>query len=163
MEQLKLLPTTRLGYPATLSLRDTLLELHEQGTPDDLLWQEGIGRVYFAPFGIDDSEGLRFFSLDETTVTHILQRNPHLNRGQFVTVREADGKRPFLIINGSLIGPKAFAPLEHDQLTGFDMTPLYVGLPFGQTITYHPLLRDEAERPVGGGYVEPFALSLIHI
>ncbi|MEM7114440.1 MAG: hypothetical protein AAF614_18540 [Chloroflexota bacterium] len=159
MAQLKQLPTTRLGYPATLSLRDKLLELHEAGTPDDLLWQEGIGRIYFAPFGIDDSEGLRFFSLDETTVADILQRNPQLDRGQFVTVREADGKRPFLIINGSLIGPKALAPLEHDQLTGFDMTPLYTGIPFGQTITYHPLLKDAETRPIGSGYVESFAFG----
>lgn len=150
------MPTSRLGYTATLSLRDALLKLVEEGMEADRLWLEGVGRTYFEPYGLHDRNSSAYFSLDATTVADIVARNPQLAGATFYTARQ---KRPFLLINGTLLGPDALAPFAQEQIVGFEMTPLYVGVPYGQTITYQSEGKQAQTLPVGGGYVEPFAFG----
>ncbi len=150
------LPTSRLGFPATLSLRDTLLKLMEEGVPADQLWLEGVGRVFFAPFGFHETDKPAYFSLDAATVADIVARNPQLAGAIFYTVRK---KRPFLLINGTLLGPDALAPFAQEKIVSFEMTPLYIGVPYGQTITYQSEHGQRQTQPIGGGYMEPFAFG----
>ena len=150
------MPTSRLGYPATLSLRDVLLKLMEEGLEADRLWLEGVGRVFFAPFGFHETDKPAYFSLDANTVADIVARNPQLAGATFYTARE---KRPFLLINGTLLGPDALAPFAQEKIVGFEMTPLYIGVPYGQTIAYESEHEQTQTQPIGGGYVEPFAFG----
>lgn len=150
------LPPSQLGYTATLSLRDALLKLVEEGMEADRLWLEGVGRTYFEPYGLHDRTTPAYFSLDATTVADIVARNPHLAGATFYTARD---KRPFLLINGTLLGPAALAPFAQEQIVGLEMTPLTVGIPYGQTITYRPDDGTPQPYPIGGGYVEPFAFG----
>lgn len=153
---LEQMPSSRLGYSATLSLRDALLKLVEEGMAADRLWLEGVGRVFLEPFGLHETNNPAHFSLDAATVADIVARNPQLAGATFYTARE---KRPFLLINGTLLGPDALAPFAQENIVGFAMTPLYVGVPYAQTITYQSKERPAQTQAVGGGFVEPFAFG----
>jgi hypothetical protein len=153
---LEQMPSSRLGYTATVSLRDALLKLVEEGMAADRLWLEGVGRVFLEPFGLHDTDNPAHFSLDAATVADIVARNPQLAGATFYTARE---KRPFLLINGTLLGPDALAPFAQEKIVGFAMTPLYVGVPYAQTITYQSKGGQAQTQAIGGGYVEPFAFG----
>ena len=140
--------------------------------PYDQLWIAAIGKTYFEPFGLfkkynpfDQGSVAEqpFFSLFADTVKEIRQRNvntPAVSGAEFYTVRDYpnESKRPYLVVNGSVIGPTKLAPFKTENPIVFEFTPLYVGSaysPDGKPFEYQP------GQPflVGNGYVEPFAFG----
>ncbi|HEY0158196.1 MAG TPA: hypothetical protein VGF28_13010 [Thermoanaerobaculia bacterium] len=163
IDKLKVLPTTSLGWGATLNLGDELDDAHREGAPDDLLWAATIGHVFFSRFGLYDPKDPAYFSLDEATVAKIRAANPSLAGATFHTVRQPSGYRmPYLLINATIDGPTAHAPYNPDQLLMITYSPLYSGVPFQQTMSY-PVAKTGGLKPppvkavVGGGFIESFA------
>jgi hypothetical protein len=163
IDKLKVLPTTSLGWGATLNLGDELDDAHKAGTPNDLLWAATIGHVFFSRFGLYDPNDQAYFSLDAATVAKIRAANPSLANATFHTVRQPSGYRmPYLLINATIDGPTAHAPYNPDQLLVITYSPLYAGIPFQQTMSY-PVAKAGGLKPppvtalVGGGFIEPFA------
>ncbi|MCZ6699311.1 MAG: patatin-like phospholipase family protein, partial [Planctomycetota bacterium] len=156
------LPMSCVGHTATKNFAEAIWELLEGGhTPKDLIWIQAVGETFLEPFGLYDETDpdSEYFSLDADTVREIKDRNPtlHHKRIRFHTVRsnDTDVKRPYLIVNSSLIWPVGRGPAE--QLVGFEYTPLYAGNPFRLELTYKPFLKPAIRRTVGGGFIEPFA------
>ncbi len=157
MAGLREIDPNSIGATATQSLRNALFEALEQGVPEDRLWIEAVGQIYYQPFGLHDREAEAYFSLFEATVADIVKRNPELAGATFHTVRP---DRPYLLMDGTLIGPANLAPLELDSITTFQMTPLYCGGPLAASVTFNPSDHRPSETlPVGGGFVEPFAFG----
>ncbi len=160
------LDSNSLGWTATQSLRDALIGLADQ-VPEHLLWITAISQTYFQPFGIYDRSTPSCFTLNQGSEDDIKRRNTHngklnpaLVNVRFHKVRDETGyPRPYLIINASLVGPKALAPFTRESLVGIEFTPLYVGSPFGKEVTYQPASGQTASCWVGGGFVEPFAFG----
>lgn len=154
------LPMSRAGHTATKYFAGAIWELLEGGyTHKDLIWIQAVGETFLEPFGLyDDCDpGSVYFSLDLETVRDIKTRNPSLRHKRFHTVRnnDTDVKRPYLIVNSTLIWPVGHGPAE--KLVGFEYTPLYAGNPYRLDITYKPYFKPTIRRTVGGGFIEPFA------
>jgi len=155
-----------LGHTATQSLRDTLIELVDK-VPERLLWISAIGEIFFKPFGIYEHAAPACFTLNRTSENDIKSRNtyngrlnPVLQQIRFYKVRAGgDSPRPYLIINASLIGPKALAPFKREGLIAIEFTPLYAGSPLGREVTYKHESGNISSTWVGGGYIEPFAFG----
>lgn len=160
IDKLKVLPTSSLGWGATLDLGDELDHFHDTGTPDDQLWAAAIGHVFFSRFGLYDPANPAYFSLDDATVAQIRAANPSLAAAAFHTVRQPSGYRmPYLLINATIDGPTAHAPYNPDQLLMITYTPLYSGIPFQQTMSY-PVAKSggaQVSAVVGGGFIQSFA------
>jgi hypothetical protein len=163
LDQLKVLPPSSLGWGATLDLGDELDDARKAGAPDDLLWANTIGHVFFSRFGLYDPNNLAYFSLDAATVAQIKAANPSLANATFHVVRQPSGyKMPYLLINATIDGPTAHAPYSPDQLLEVTYTPLYSGIPFQQTMSY-PVAKTGGANPppitaiVGGGAIPSFA------
>jgi hypothetical protein len=157
---LKQMPETRLGYVATLSLRNNLLKLVENRDPSDRLWLDAVGLTFFQNFDLYDPEKPAYFSLDQGTVQEIREANPQLQGAPFHTVR-TESYRPFLVMNSCLVGPNAVAPFTSEQLVPFEYTPLAVGSahPLEPTFTSRKKNKASETRLVGGGFVQPFAFG----
>ena len=138
--------------------------------PWNQLWIAAVGKTFFKPFGLFelqnpfDPASVRqqpFFSKDDTTVAEIRARNRGnsiIDQARFDTVRNEEGKRPYLVVNACLIGPANRGPFNPEQPVAMEYTPLYVGSvysPRGTTIDYGGTADDRLL--VGGGTVEPFA------
>ena len=132
----------------------------------DELWIAAVGYTYFEPFGLFDYGSFKdqpFFSLDKSTVKDIRQRNantPEVKTAPFDVVRSEAGEppRPYLVMNGSVVGPTNLTPFKTENPIVFEYTPLYVGSaysPFGKPFEYKP----GKSFLVGNGYVEPFAFG----
>jgi hypothetical protein len=157
MDGLKGIDETCLGYTATRSLRNLIFNHLVDGTPEDRVWIDAIGQIYFQPFGLYDAKKPSYFSLNDTTVTDIKHRNPALTEATFHTVRTAS-PRPYLIINGTMIGPTHLSPFQTEPVVNMQYTPLYVGTPYGMEVTYRAAERSTKQTYwTGGGFVEPFA------
>ncbi len=154
------LPRTRLGYVATLSLRDALFDLAKKKVPADRLWIEAVGRTYLRNFGLYDPEDPAYFSLDDETVHRIKGANPELEHATFHTVRK-EGHRPFLVMNSCIVGPSSVAPFALEDLVHFEYTPLAVGSSHPLTVTFTSKERKKGyrTREVGGGFIELFAFG----
>jgi hypothetical protein len=161
MEGLLNLSENCLGYTATISLLKRLEKLMPE-VPEDELWLRAISEIYFQPFGIYSPDQPAYFSLDENTVTDIKKRNPLLADAVFNTVRQPDipdNRRPFLVINSTLIGPNELALFSEESVVTFQYTPLYTGSPLYKDVTYHSQKKGDKTLPVGGGFIEPFAFG----
>lgn len=170
LENLQQMPKGFMGEVITKSLMDDLfgrlgLDLISHGILQkmDFIWIDGIGHTYLKPFGLYDPEHPKYFTLDIATRDGILARNPKLKASDFITVHKQEGdiKRPFLVVNSSLLGPNKDLPLRNpENLSVFNYTPLYIGsnhplritdkeLIFGKTVHFN----------AGGGFVEPFGFG----
>lgn len=161
MDSLENLDQNCLGHTATTSLRDKLIKLMPK-VPENELWLTAISEVYFQPFGIYSPDQPAYFSLDEDTVMDIKKRNPILAGAVFNTVRipeKPDNKRPFLVIDSTLMGPNELALFSEETVVTFQYTPLYVGSPLYKEVTYHSQKQGDKTLPVGGGFIEPFAFG----
>ena len=147
------------GITATESFMSQLIEgaIHVpmgRSTPNDV-WLHAVGRTFFERFGIYDNNRPSFFSYDAETVRDIVSRNPSLREDQFYTVRNrtGDARRPYLIINSTLIWPgvggKNFVHFEH--------APLSAGSKQRLTVYESPENQSGASATFGGGFIEPFA------
>jgi hypothetical protein len=163
LDKLKVLHPSSLGWGATLDLGDELDDARKAGAPDDLLWANTIGHVFFSRFGLYDPNNPAYFSLDEATVAQIKAANPSLANATFHVVRQPAGyKMPYLLVNATIDGPTAHAPYSPDVLVEITYTPLYSGIPFQQTIPYQVAKVAGANPPpiaavVGGGFIQSFA------
>lgn len=146
-----------LGDTATRSLLYPLFDHLIDGTPKDRVWIDAIGQIYFQPFGLYNADNPTYFSFNEATVSDIKHRNPALAKASFHTVRTAE-PRPYLIINGTMIGPTALSPFHTEPVVNIQYTPIYVGVPHAMQVTYHAVARSAQQTLwTGGGFVEPFA------
>lgn len=135
--------------------------------PEHLLWISAVGEIFLKPFGIYDRMAPGYFTLNSVSEEDIKARNssngrlnPALDKAVFHQVRaDKDLSRPYLIVNVSLIGPKALAPFKREGLVAIEFTPLYAGSLLGQEITYQPESGESKTLRVGGGYIEPFAFG----
>ncbi len=157
---LEQIPKTRLGYVATLSLRNNLLKLTKNKEASDRLWLDAVGLTFFQNFQLYDANNPAYFSLDEATVKSIQEANPQLQGATFHTVR-TESYRPFLVMNSCLVGPNVVAPFTSEELVHFEYTPLAVGSAHPMKVTFTSRKKGKASetRLVGGGFVQPFAFG----
>jgi len=142
-----LLKTDRNSYAHAVANSIILDDIIEQAAllAGDETFSRAAGEIFLTPFNINSLS--QFFSFDESAVNGILTRNDNMRATDFQLVRPG---RPFLIVGGIFIREQNDYP--HDRLP-FEMTPLYVGI---------NQLYEKAgsnRRPIGGGYVEPFAFD----
>ncbi len=128
------------GDTATRSLLHPLFDHLIDGTPKDGVWIDAIGQIYFQPFGLYNADNPTYFSFNEATVSDIKHRYPALAKASFHTVRTAE-PRPYLIINGTMIGPTALSPFHTEPVVNIQYTPIYVGVPHAMQVTYHAVER----------------------
>ncbi|MBI1357277.1 MAG: hypothetical protein GC160_23295 [Acidobacteria bacterium] len=144
-----------LGATATESFMSRLVEQAlfvsmRQISPNEV-WQRAVGATFFERFGLYDRGQAEYLSYNDETVADILRRNPGLQGARFHTVRRkaGDAKRPYLIVNSTLMWPDA------GNLVPFEYTPLASGSKRRLT------LEDGGGRrqTVGGGFLESFAFG----
>ena len=164
LDKLKEMEESFMGYAATQSLLDEILN------PDFPLegagnwWIDGVGRTFLQPFGIYDPHKPRYFSYDTASAKAIMDRNPDLKLSldDFYLVHvpgPKDVNRPYLVMNSAIVGPVDEHPFEAPLgLVNFNYTPLYVGQAYGSQVDFHSRLTGEKHN-VGGGFIEPFAFG----
>ena len=134
LDKLDFMPKGFMGEVITRNLEDDLferlgLDLISFGTLQkmDYIWIDGIGHTYLKKFGLYDPAKPKYFTLNEQTRKEILERNTELKVSDFITVHQQTGdiKRPFLIMNSSLLGPSKDLPIRNpENLSVFNYTPL---------------------------------------
>jgi len=170
LTNLEQMPKGFMGEVITNSLFDDLfkrlgLDLISHGILQemDFIWIDGVGHTYLKPFGLYDPEHPKYFTLNEATRDAILGRNSKLKASDFIMVHSQKGdiKRPFLVVNSSVIGPDKDLPIRNpESLSVFNYTPLYVGSNHPLTVTDRELIFGEEVRfNVGGGFIEPFGFG----
>lgn len=146
IDGLKQMDEACLGDTATRSLLYPLFDHLIDGTPKDRVWIDAIGQIYFQPFGLYNADNPTYFSFNVATVSDIKHRNPALAKASFHTVRTAE-PRPYLIINGTMIGPTALSPFHTEPVVNIQYTPIYVGVPHAMQVTYHAVARSKRFGP----------------
>lgn len=170
MAELRKMSKSFMGYTPTRNLtealgEDLLKELLSLGLlerPDDI-WIHAVGHTYFKPFGLYDHKSKnKYFTYDEKSRDSIIARNPKLKKNEFIMVHNQPGdiKRPYLVVNASVLGPADLLPLEKpESLAVFNYTPLYLGTANGMTINYNSRNAGKSRHKIGGGFIEPFAFG----
>lgn len=170
MDTLKYMPDGFMGEVITKHLvDDVFLRLAEGsltfGTLQkmDYVWIDAVGSTYLAPYGLYDPKHPKYFTLNNEVKNDILARNRKLKADDFITVHKQEGdiKRPFLIVNSSLLAPSRYLPLKNpENLSVFNYTPLYIGSnnPIGVTDT-ELLSGKTISFNAGGGFVESFGFG----
>ncbi len=170
MDTLNFMPKGFMGEVITRSLELDLLERLGLNIVSfgllqkmDFIWIDGIGHTYLKPFGLYDPESPKYFTLNDKTRDEILKRNPKLKRDDFITVHEQAGdiKRPFLVINSSLLAPAKDLPIRNpENLSVFNYTPLYIGSNQPLRVSDRNLISgDTVSFDAGGGFIEPFGFG----
>jgi hypothetical protein len=141
---------------ASLNFTDVFLKYVLHGV--DVGWVEAVSQVFLKPNGIDPRS---LFSLNADTVKGIVAQNPSLASAKFTLPKAG---RPFVVISTALLGPSEMVPFVnlHRKYSQLEITPLYIGEPFVQNITYmrhKDFEKDKTETRVVGGLVEPFAFG----
>lgn len=172
MDTLKYMPKGFMGEVITKHLIDDVLERLAEGTLTlgilqkmDYIWIDAVGSTYLKPYGLYDTKHPKYFTLNDSTRNAIVKRkrNRKLKERDFITVhnRKGDIKRPFLIVNSSLLAPNKYLPIKNpENLSVFNYTPLYIGSnnPIGVTDT-ELLSGNTISFNAGGGFVEPFGFG----
>lgn len=129
----------------------------------DFIWIDGIGHTYLKPFGLYHPQKPKYFTLNNNSRDEILNRNPKLSADDFITVHHKDGdiKRPYLIVNSSLLAPAKDLPIQNpENLSVFNYTPLYIGSNQPLRVRDENLMTgDTIQFDAGGGFIEPFAFG----
>jgi hypothetical protein len=112
----------------------------------DETYSRAIGEVFLRPFGIDSLE--RLFTLNDNSISSILNRNSNMAANDFYTVRPG---RPYLIVGSTILRTDNKPPLP-DKIH-FESTPVYVGA----RVRHNGA--GSNGRPIGGGYIEPFGFD----
>jgi len=112
----------------------------------DESWSRAIGDVFLNDFGIHSLK--RFFSLDQKSVSEILNHNPDMREDDFYRVHPG---RPYLIVGSTLLRTQQDDPSK--QKIHFETTPLYAGA----RVLHEGI--GSGGRDIGGGYIEPFGFD----
>lgn len=133
-------PKNYLHTVTNAGVIDDLIE-HWAKFAGDETYSRIIGDIFLEHFQLNSRE--KFFANSENHVEDILSRNEKMRRDDFYIPQPG---RPFLIVNAALLRPG-----KKDYL--FEMTPWYSGV--------QPLYPNggSRKRPVGGGYIESFAMD----
>lgn len=170
MDTLAYMPEGFMGEVITKHLVDDVLLRLAEGRLTlgilqkmDYAWIDAVGSTYLAPYGLYDPKHPKYFTLNNQTKSKILARNRKLKADDFITVhnQQDDIKRPFLIVNSSLLAPSRYLPLKNpENLSVFNYTPLYIGSnnPIGVTDT-ELLSGSTISFNAGGGFVESFGFG----
>ncbi|MEM6722008.1 MAG: hypothetical protein AAF611_21955 [Bacteroidota bacterium] len=170
LDNLNQMPKGFMGEVITKSLFDNLferlgLDLISHGILQemDFIWIDGIGHTYLKPFGLYDPKHPKYFTLNEIIRDDIIKRNPKLDASDFIMVhsRKGDIKRPFLVVNSSVLGPNKDLPIRNpENLSVFNYTPLYIGSNVALDVTDKELIsKREVNFLTGGGFIEPFGFG----
>jgi len=161
LDALRQISPLNLGVGATESFLSKLVEqsinvVTRRITPNDV-WIHAVGNTFFERFGVYSQRSPSFFSYDQATVDQIVARNPELAAATFDTVRNktGDAKRPYLVINSTLMWPTDGA----DNFIHFEYSPLAVGSKHRLTVYDPPGDENGRSQAVGGGFIEPFAFG----
>jgi hypothetical protein len=112
----------------------------------DETYSRALGDTFLFSFGLDSLQ--RFFSLDQKSVSAILERNPNMTQDDFYQVRPG---RPYLIVNSIILRTGNEPPTP--QRIHFESTPLYAG----SRVLHRGA--GSSGRDIGGGYIEPFGFD----
>eukprot|EP00039_Didymoeca_costata_P014684 m.239834 g.239834 ORF g.239834 m.239834 type:complete len:729 (-) comp16073_c1_seq1:663-2849(-) len=122
------------------------------------LWPDVIQQYFFNPVGIDN---VSYVALNSDQIADIKARNSNLQNAKFVIPTD-DKAAPFLVMAGSIVGPKSLAPLvpntQLDSLTRLEITPMYIGSDFKRSVVYEGQSGSNLTEDLGG-YVETFAFG----
>ncbi len=148
-----------LGAAATESFMSRLIEQAigvplGRIAPNDV-WLHAVGATFFDRFGLYDRRRPAYIGYDEATTADIVARNPELRGAPFAKVRNksGDAKRPYLVINSTLLWPGAGA----SNYVHFEYSPLYAGSKHRLTVYDPPNDSNGKSQTVGGGFLEMFA------
>lgn len=119
------------------------------------VWIRAVGQTFFERFGLYNMGDPGYMSLDDKTVAEIRSRNPALAGRKFYTVRTKDGKRPYLVVNSTLLWPGA----GDSNLVHFEYSPVYAGSKQRLTVYSPPGDTSGQKATVGGGFLETFAFG----
>ena len=129
----------------------------------DYVWIDAVGHTYLKDYGLYDPKKPKYFTLNNETLEDILSRNSKLSADDFIMVHNQDGdiKRPFLIVNSSVVGPAKDLPVKSpEHLSVFNYTPLYIGSNNAIKVTdRRPIFNSDLSFYAGGGFVEPFGFG----
>lgn len=145
-----------VGWTATNQLMPTFRRHATSALPKPQVWVETVGEMYFQPWGLHDGAHPRAFTLDAASRDDILRRNPSLQADDFHLARP---NRPYLIVNGAVVGVPGLHPLEELNPSPLEMTPLYGGSPYGWEVLFRGKDRRWESHWIGGGFTETFALG----
>lgn len=170
LDTLNYMPNGFMGEVISNNLMDDLFErlgadLISHGALQDMdhIWIDGIGHTYLKPYGLYEPKHPKYFTLDAASRADIISRNPKLKAEDFITVHNEkdDVKRPFLVVNSSVLGPDKYLPIRNpENLSVFNYTPLYVGSNQPLNVTDNELIfGNEINFNTGGGFIEPFAFG----
>lgn len=170
MDTLEFMPEGFMGEVITQSLEKDLferlgLDLISLGLLQkmDFIWIDGIGHTYLKPFGLYHPSQKKYFTLNDKSRADILRRNPKLLASDFITVHQQAGdiKRPYLVVNSSLLAPSKDLPIQNpENLSVFNYTPLYIGSNQALRVSDENLMTGDTVRfHAGGGFIEPFAFG----
>ncbi len=170
LDTLKYMPEGFMGEVITKHLVDDVLLRLTEGSLTfgilqkmDYAWIDAVGSTYLAPYGLYDPKHPKYFTLNDQSKNDILSRNRKLKTDDFITVhhQEGDSKRPFLIVNSSLLAPSRYLPLKNpENLSVFNYTPLYIGSNNSIGVTDTELLSGRTiSFNAGGGFVESFGFG----
>jgi len=119
------------------------------------VWSDIIFDAYLRPYGIKNNH---YFAYNEEQLGQIKSRNPHIVSKNFHL--PANKNRPFPIVGTSIIGPaqrmpmnEPFFNIDRDSFYFLEMTPLYFGNFWSQSINYD--FGNGKQTVVAGGAVEP--------
>ena len=154
------IPARGLSFGPTQTFRTSLFDDVATEGPGDA-WISATGETFLERGGLYQPEAPRSYAWSETTLAELLARQAELPGARlrtedFVLARPG---RPFPIVNATLLGPAVGGTLSRLQPVGFQFTPLYAGSRPALDIDYAYPDGRERTCPVGGGFVEPFALT----
>lgn len=150
------LPTECVGATATREISGVFNRNLLSGMPRDRVWCACVGELYFSSFGLYDPARPTSFTLDAAHRDDILQRIPSLRPQDLHVARPL---RPYLIVNGTIVGLKGLLPLEEINPTTLEFTPIYSGSHYGWEVVFRARDRRWASHWLGGSLSENVALG----
>ena len=124
-----------------------------QGVPPEQAYFETTYNSFFKTLGIEKNVPITY---SEDTLRDIRTRNPSLKNVKFYLPVNKD--RPFLLINGALIGPSSLLyPIGARNLTNYEFSSLYVGSAKKLRVAHSNSTYKVVDQT--GGFIEPFALG----
>lgn len=159
---------TRVGITEFI---EQVVELHDNGVADEMLWNRAVGKLILEPFGLGDQLAnavpTMYFSYTPWWRDNVVRKtNPALKAQDFYTVQMSPGRthRPYLITNSTFFYPppadaksairgrSAVFDVTADPYP-FEATPMVAGMPPSF------VAQGNGGRDLGGGFIDPFVFG----